>query len=792
MKTLKFLSVLFLSVSCFGQGAHRVGQVLARGNGVAANVVPNATIKVCVSGTGCGTEASIFADVSLTSPLSQPVVSDSAGNYNYYIAGGCVDELVSAPAQGSKTTTNICPFSGTTGVPGVTTLNGLTGNINITAGNNITVTPIGNNIQIASTAGSGTVTGSGTTGQLSAWTSSSSLGNATSGQLNTLAQSISGCNAGYNSYFPISGKCLPSVIPVSAYGAVGDNSTDNTSAFTTMESSAQLDFFLPIGSYKTTQTSLSKHYWGPGSIYLGAPNAVLNGNADSIQARKSIGLDGLTYASPISAVDIQVLGDSLTSGYVSGTITPTNYIYAVPYRLQQVMANKSDTVGQGGWMSGPSIERLVTTGSPSIGTRGQLARDIILHPGDTASVTVGYVKNAVITSYNAVGGGTMTLTGTDGVWGTCNTSIGTGEVKCGQMNAPNGNNYVTQTLTMSCASGPCELTNFVFATLPTTGATTNFVQAVANGGYSTANFVSSAVLDSIALNRMFKNPSGNFSIAVIALGTNNIYNAATATTSAVYKSQLQTIVTGLKSRGIAPYLVAPPIPSTSSSLYSQPVIAGETYANYWNAVYQVAAANEVQVIDLSNLDLAGGALYGGDGLHPTEFGYGAIADFYLGRYGFQRMYTPGGDTPHPQNFQALASSAETVSHKDTTGVIRGAEHALNGTTSPVTSWPVGSFVMEGITGNTIVSAFSGNLKLQTAGRTVDALTLTPTAASSTLPWSLGTLQVGGGPIFSSTSVIPTVGTPTVGKASCIKAAGPPVVIGFCSTVVDAAGACTCN
>jgi hypothetical protein len=38
----------------------------------------------------------------------------------------------------------------------------------------------------------------------------------------------------------------------------------------------------------------------------------------------------------------------------------------------------------------------------------------------------------------------------------------------------------------------------------------------------------------------------------------------------------------------------------------------------------------------------------------------------------------------------------------------------------------------------------------------------------------------------------TAGTPTVGQAACIKAAGPPVLIGYCSTVVDAFGACTCN
>ncbi|MFZ0299797.1 MAG: hypothetical protein WAM13_15710 [Candidatus Sulfotelmatobacter sp.] len=40
--------------------------------------------------------------------------------------------------------------------------------------------------------------------------------------------------------------------------------------------------------------------------------------------------------------------------------------------------------------------------------------------------------------------------------------------------------------------------------------------------------------------------------------------------------------------------------------------------------------------------------------------------------------------------------------------------------------------------------------------------------------------------------VPTVGAPTVGHASCIKSSGPPVVIGYCSTMVLSTGSCTCN
>ena len=49
-----------------------------------------------------------------------------------------------------------------------------------------------------------------------------------------------------------------------------------------------------------------------------------------------------------------------------------------------------------------------------------------------------------------------------------------------------------------------------------------------------------------------------------------------------------------------------------------------------------------------------------------------------------------------------------------------------------------------------------------------------------------------GVITNGTNTVPNVGAPTVGQAACIKAAGPPVVIGYCSTVVSAGGACTCN
>jgi len=70
---------------------------------------------------------------------------------------------------------------------------------------------------------------------------------------------------------------------------------------------------------------------------------------------------------------------------------------------------------------------------------------------------------------------------------------------------------------------------------------------------------------------------------------------------------------------------------------------------------------------------------------------------------------------------------------------------------------------------------------------------TPTGVS---PSFLATgSQLNGSPICSADGTggcLTPSGTPVVNHAACIKAAGPPVTIGYCSTVVASDGSCTCN
>lgn len=133
MKTLKLLAItawLTLLPYVYGQGSHRISQVLVKGNGVQANVSPFAKILVCAPGTGCATQVDVFSDVGLTNPLLQPIVADGSGNYNYYIAGSCVDERISTPGQNDLFLTNVCPPNGSGGTVstiGVASANGFTG-----------------------------------------------------------------------------------------------------------------------------------------------------------------------------------------------------------------------------------------------------------------------------------------------------------------------------------------------------------------------------------------------------------------------------------------------------------------------------------------------------------------------------------------------------------------------------------------------------------------------------------------------------------------------------------------
>src|SRR6185437_15437591 len=113
------LSILWTAVM-WGQattGFHRVDRAIARAYGSStAQVMPYATVRV--TSTATGAVALIYSDPLLSHQIvSGTVTADANGNYDYYASlNYCVNEAVSAPGQGSYSTTNICQASGSGGM----------------------------------------------------------------------------------------------------------------------------------------------------------------------------------------------------------------------------------------------------------------------------------------------------------------------------------------------------------------------------------------------------------------------------------------------------------------------------------------------------------------------------------------------------------------------------------------------------------------------------------------------------------------------------------------------------
>lgn len=102
MKKLLLL-LPFFGILGFAQSAQRISTAIQI-NPVGGNyalVIPNASVYVCVynSGLNCSTPLGIYSDVNLTRLISQPVIANSQGVYQYYISNGTqVVEKVCAPA----------------------------------------------------------------------------------------------------------------------------------------------------------------------------------------------------------------------------------------------------------------------------------------------------------------------------------------------------------------------------------------------------------------------------------------------------------------------------------------------------------------------------------------------------------------------------------------------------------------------------------------------------------------------------------------------------------------------
>jgi hypothetical protein len=133
MKRLPFL-LLLCALPAFGQGT-RVDVQAHFSNGGIVNVIPNAPVTVCTAaatGIPCSPTTTVYSDIALTAPITQPFTSDAQGNIGFYVpTGGTYKYTINPNADvpsgaGPFTITPACTPSGNCTYSGNLTISGTT------------------------------------------------------------------------------------------------------------------------------------------------------------------------------------------------------------------------------------------------------------------------------------------------------------------------------------------------------------------------------------------------------------------------------------------------------------------------------------------------------------------------------------------------------------------------------------------------------------------------------------------------------------------------------------------
>jgi len=166
---------------------------------------------------------------------------------------------------------------------------------------------------------------------------------------------------------------------------------------------------------------------------------------------------------------------------------------------------------------------------------------------------------------------------------------------------------------------------------------------------------------------------------------------------------------------------------------------------------------------------------------PTP-GSGANATYYSVCF-IENIYVGGG----PTQGTSIASSGTLVTNMPTT---LSSSTPVNISPNCPAGYNRAYILKNGTSGSVLVGQSTPVGTFQDTGQTLT--TFTAVSRNTTGDSSIaGNSTIAGNETVGGNGVA-TAGTPTVGNAACIKSLGPPIVVGYCSTVVGAGGACTCN
>ncbi len=195
----------------------------------------------------------------------------------------------------------------------VKTLNGLTDSVTLAAGSNISITPAGNTLTIASTGGG--VSGSGTTNTIPLWSAATALGNS------VITQSAAG-NVGIGTSSPIYRLHV-----LSPNDAVRGETTGSGFAVAGVVNSI---FNSTAGVYG--QSNAGRGVWGVSSAGLGVEGSSSSGSG--VYASSSSGIALRTQGTSWFSGDTTPLSSGSTGGGTGiglGSVPTSGYIFAYDY-----------------------------------------------------------------------------------------------------------------------------------------------------------------------------------------------------------------------------------------------------------------------------------------------------------------------------------------------------------------------------------------------------------------------------------------------------------------------------
>ena len=442
----------------------------------------------------------------------------------------------------------------------------------------------------------------------------------------------------------VQGKLRESV-SVKDKGADSTGIVDASTAFTNAGTEAYL-VTVPSGTYKLNTTPVGRFLLMGGAVLTG-PGAL---------ACKAVRMSEMPYFSTVDSnqsykgvkdqtSSIFVLGDSITAGSGASSY-PTSYAFMLARSLlngrnygfnndtgagYHTDINQSSAVYYGysstGTLSATGItgnRRSLAAGQSITITQRQFNTAYVVYDGSLSTGSLVIAKNGTTLSTQAVSGTSLN-----------NTSAVTSFFNEGD------------SLTITASGGTVVVCGVI--TLKT-AQSVSLIHVSGQSGTAYQDYTTTAAMNEIGywLN-LFR--SGSEKLLVLALGTNNMYNAGKALSPTAMISQITTLIAGISSRCTTIKFALSVPPKADETTFPQQ--AGYTYYDYVDAIVEYAYANGYGVIRNDKSALSRATSYYGDGVHPDNYGHRIMAQTFCDALGVS--YNPYIRTVTPTTVDSQAA-----------------------------------------------------------------------------------------------------------------------------------------